>query len=234
MRVPADPGRQRLRLEVKREGSEPSPCLIAARQLDGARCDHQPEQQPEQQPDGRLHRRCRVVQPIAPARRRDEESQETGFEEQRIPLVGQKILADGHQREIGEPGRGGRDHRRDANAQQHRSAEARSANSGDERVARRNPEERRYRVKPREAEALRRRPRAHDVHVLGGGQDAVAAEQPAPLDEQRPERAEVDDAEQPAEYPRGDRKGGQHDAHSACIILSFLVTVLPNLTAPTR
>ena len=71
-------------------------------------------------------------------------------------------------------------------------------------------------VKPGQTQPLRGRPRAHDVHVFGRGQDAVAAEQPAQLDEQRPERAQVDDAEQPAEYPRGQCKCGH--ASSASIL----------------
>ena len=176
--------------------------------LDGARRDHQPEQEPQEQPDRAPHRRRRVAQPVQPTGGRHEQGEETRFEEQRVPLVAEEVLADGHQRQIRDPGERGRDQRRHAGRQQDAGDNAHDADRGQERIARRDPEERGNDVESRQAEAVGAGPLARCLHEVARRQDAIAAEQSIQLHHHRRERAHVDHAEQAAENPCGPCVGG--------------------------
>src|SRR5207237_1548979 len=121
--------------------------------------------------------------------RRDEEREEGGLEQQVVPLEGEEVLADAHEREIERPQRQEAPARRDVQDE----AEAQDRPSDpelDERaIARVEPEERRDGEDPVGPDG---------VEVRGGRQQAVAPEEQSDLDEQREEGGEGDDAE-PAE-----------------------------------
>ena len=78
---------QGLRLVVKSEGGKIVPGRIVAHQLGQRRFKHQTEQQPVQQPDAGLGGT-------------QEDAEETGFEQQKIPLVSHENLSARYQRQV--------------------------------------------------------------------------------------------------------------------------------------
>src|SRR6266851_3079278 len=87
MEVPGERCRQRLCLVVIVERDEVAPARIAAEELGRSREKHETEQQPAAEPDAR-------------ELRGKKDGEETGFEEQKIPLKRKKSLADGNQRKV--------------------------------------------------------------------------------------------------------------------------------------
>ena len=178
MGVPGDRRRDGLRFEMERQRGEVTPGWVAARELDGARADHQPKQQPPHQPDRQPRWIGRGPQAIAPGVRRDEDGEQAGFEQQRVPLKREERPAPHRQRQIGCPEKWKDRGRRDPGDEQHRQRDTADAHASQPRV----PDSR--------------------------GQNAVVSHQAEDLCRQRPESDEIDHAQQPKKPPAGERVGG--------------------------
>src|ERR1700686_835794 len=92
---PANPGWQRLVFKMKRERGEIPPGWVAAEQFNGAGLEHEPEQKQPQQPEND----ARGLNCPRPPRKQlqggEEDCQETGFQQQDVPLKTEELAAYG-------------------------------------------------------------------------------------------------------------------------------------------
>ena len=78
---------------MKGECRQVAPRRIAARQLHHTRSHGEPEEQPQHQPDREAWRIDQMAQAFASCDRREKDGEKPRFEQQRVPLIGQKIAA---------------------------------------------------------------------------------------------------------------------------------------------
>src|SRR5205823_1409695 len=85
------------------KSGEVSPSHVATQDFDGAGFEHEPEQQPAQKPQHDARRRRDVFEARKELKRRKEDRQKAGLEQQNVPLEGEKFLADGGKRQVNQP-----------------------------------------------------------------------------------------------------------------------------------
>ena len=113
MGIPAEPGGKRLGFVMERKGREIVPGGIAAKQFNAAGLEHDLEQEQAKKPQHKARRRRSAPEPGHQLQRGEEDREETGFQQQNVPLKAEEFAADGAQGKVDEPeeeeaGRGGK------------------------------------------------------------------------------------------------------------------------------
>ena len=127
VRIPANPGWQRLSFIMKRQRGQLPPRCVGAQQFDRAGHEHQPEQQPATEPDHSRRRRRfqrKFRQPLA---RRQKDREEAGFQQQGVPLEAEKVAANRRKRKVNGPKESQVEDRRNPNDEQQRKDDTRGA-----------------------------------------------------------------------------------------------------------
>ena len=209
VRVVAQPVRQRLRPVVVLEGRQVPPCRVMARELDGPRQEHQPEEQPAQEEarDGRGWTLPPPERSHAP--RRIDHPQETRLEQEHIPLEVEERVADADERQVDRPEQECDYSWRHPQHQEHRERQARAAGRVQRPVARVQPEERRKLAPIARPDDLARTP-----EVLRDRRDAAAPEESAELAPERHEGDRVHQAQQRQEHAAREPPGRWRDVAS--------------------
>ena len=196
VRVPACPGRQRLRLVVERQRRQPRPGRIAADQLGDARKERQLEGEPPDEPARGRHGIPPAPEARPQSERRIEAGEQSGLQQQRVPLERQKRLAGDRQRQVEHPEQRKGQHRRRTRQGQQRRQDAGPADQQQPAVARPQPGQRGEFV-----------PGGGAVELAGAGQQVRGRQQPL-LAHQAPqlrreggEGNQVDQRQQAQEQP---------------------------------
>src|SRR5690349_6855245 len=103
LRVPCRPRRKRLGPEVIVERGQMAPRRITARELRGPRQYHESEQLPPYEPASERERRALGREARYDLRGREQEREQPGLEEERIPLEPQECLSRHREREVADP-----------------------------------------------------------------------------------------------------------------------------------
>ena len=191
--------------KMKSQRLQVAPRGIAARQFDGARSHHEPEEQPQHERDRHPRRDDEMTQAFVARERRQNDREKTGFQQQGVPLIRQKLAADDRERQVDQPETGKDRPRQDARHEQRCERAARDAQGLQRRVARVHPRERRQQPESAEPRQLARR-----GHVTVRRQNAVLSDEAENLNAERPEGDQIDDPEQSQKEPRRARIGGRH------------------------
>ena len=181
------------------EGGEAAPGGVAASELDRARREHEAKEQPDEEKSREPGRGEAGTDP-PPGGRRQEDREEPGLGEKKVPLELEERLAGDGEGEIEQPRRGGAPGGHEAGEEQERRAGSGRALQVEGGVARRDPGQRRQ-----EPVTIAARVCADPVQQRRDRQDTVRANEPVDLDPQRYECGEIAEAEQ-AQKERG--RGG--------------------------
>ena len=141
VRVPAQPGREGLRLVVVAERGQAPPRLVAAQQLGDPGQESQLERQAPDQPARRGARRTPGLQRRPPAPRRVEHGQHAGLQQQQVPLEEQEVLTGDRERQVQAPQRREDRDRGDAGQRGRGQRDPEPAQPRQQRVARPDPEQ---------------------------------------------------------------------------------------------
>jgi hypothetical protein len=169
---------------------------IAEAELGDARLEIEPEEEPYQQKaERRVRRRRRFVAKGEPARRRVEEAEERGFEEEVVPLEREELAADARERKVKNPDGGEAEARRGEEEERGGRGGAGGRRGDEGAVGEVDPEERGGRIPTFE----RGEAGPRGVEPGARGAQAVVAGQERDLRAQRDEGNEVDGAEEAQE-----------------------------------
>src|SRR6185436_5003962 len=164
-----------------------------------ARREHQAKEQPDEEKSREPGRGEAGTEP-PPGGRRQEDREEPGLGEKKVPLELEERLAGDGEREIQQPRRGGAPGGHEAGEEQERRAGSGRALQVEGGIARRDPGQRR-----KEPVTIGARVCANPVQQWRDRQDTVRANEPVDLDPERDEGGEIAEAEQ-AQEERG--RGG--------------------------